>query len=150
MQIVGGDKLKDLPERGVLFVSNHQTYFADVSAMYQVFNAAENKVYNRVPFSTLFRPKAQCLLCGGCRDHEEGIVAKLMQYAGSVSIKRTWRGGKTINRGVDPKDIANIKKAMETGWIHHLPARHYTPIRKGRRGTVHLIRELNPVVVPVN
>ena len=38
-----------------------------------------------------------------------------MQYAGSVSIKRTREAGKQINRG-DPKDIANIKKAMETGW----------------------------------
>ena len=39
-RIVGADKLRDLPNQGVLFVSNHQTYFADVSAMYQVFNAA--------------------------------------------------------------------------------------------------------------
>ena len=47
IKIVGAEKLKDLPPQGVLFVSNHQTYFADVSAMYQVFNAAENGVYNR-------------------------------------------------------------------------------------------------------
>ena len=57
VQIVGADKLKDLPEKGVLFVSNHQTYFADVSAMYHVFNAAKNGVYNRVPLFSLLRPK---------------------------------------------------------------------------------------------
>ena len=31
---------KNLPENNVLFVSNHQTYFADVAAMFHVFNAS--------------------------------------------------------------------------------------------------------------
>lgn len=150
VQIVGADKLKDLPERGVLFVSNHQTYFADVSAMYQVFNAAENGIYNRVPMSTLFRPKLNVFFVAAAETMKKGLLPKLMQYAGSVSIKRTWReAGKTINRGVDPKDIANIKKAMETGWTITFPQGTTRPFVKGRRGTVHLIRELNPVVVPV-
>jgi len=52
-RIVGADKLRDLPNQGVLFVSNHQTYFADVSAMYQVFNAAEE---NRRTIVFLFTP----------------------------------------------------------------------------------------------
>jgi 1-acyl-sn-glycerol-3-phosphate acyltransferase len=150
VQIIGGDKLKGLPKRGVLFVSNHQTYFADVSALYQVFNATESKVYNRVPFYTLFRPKLNVFFVAAAETMKKGILPKLMRYAGSVSIKRTWReAGKQINRGVDPKDIANIKKAMETGWTITFPQGTTRPFVKGRRGTVHLIRELNPVVVPV-
>ena len=150
VQIVGADKLKDLPEKGVLFVSNHQTYFADVSAMYHVFNAAKNGVYNRVPLFSLLRPKMNIFFVAASETMKKGFLPKLMQYAGSVSIKRTWReAGKNINRSVDPKDIANIKMAMETGWTITFPQGTTRPFVKGRRGTVHLIRELNPVVVPV-
>jgi 1-acyl-sn-glycerol-3-phosphate acyltransferase len=39
LQIEGSEIIKDLPEKNVLFVSNHQTYFADVTAMIHVFNA---------------------------------------------------------------------------------------------------------------
>ena len=40
LQIHGSEILKTLPEKNVLFVSNHQTYFADVAAMLHVFNAS--------------------------------------------------------------------------------------------------------------
>ena len=150
IKIVGADKLKNLPNQKVLFVSNHQTYFADVSAMYQVFNAAENGIYNRLPFFTLFRPKLNVFFIAAAETMKKGLLPKLMQYAGSVSIKRTWReAGQNVNRTVDPKDIANIKLAMETGWTITFPQGTTRPFVKGRRGTVHLIRELQPVVVPV-
>ena len=40
LEIEGSEIIKDLPETNVLFVSNHQTYFADVVAMFHVFNAS--------------------------------------------------------------------------------------------------------------
>ena len=40
LQIEGSEILRNLPEQKVLFISNHQTYFADVMAMFHVFNAA--------------------------------------------------------------------------------------------------------------
>ena len=40
LKIEGSDILRGLPEKNVLFISNHQTYFADVVAMFHVFNAA--------------------------------------------------------------------------------------------------------------
>ena len=36
LKITGAEHLVDLPKTNVLFVSNHQTYFADVAAMYHV------------------------------------------------------------------------------------------------------------------
>ena len=112
VQIIGGDKLKGLPKRGVLFVSNHQTYFADVSALYQVFNATESNVYNRVPFYTLFKPKLNVFFVAAA-ETMKGILPKLMQYAGSVSIKRTWReAGKQINRG----EILKILRILKRPW----------------------------------
>ena len=40
LHIEGSEILRNLPERKVLFISNHQTYFADVAAMFHVFNAS--------------------------------------------------------------------------------------------------------------
>ncbi|MFT7386666.1 MAG: 1-acyl-sn-glycerol-3-phosphate acyltransferase, partial [Nonlabens sp.] len=40
MEIEGSEIIRNLPETGVLFVSNHQTYFADVVSMFHVFNAS--------------------------------------------------------------------------------------------------------------
>mgnify|MGYP000305711104 CR=1 FL=1 len=40
LHIEGSEIIKDLPDTNVLFVSNHQTYFADVVSMFHVFNAS--------------------------------------------------------------------------------------------------------------
>ena len=40
LNVEGSDVIRQLPENNVLFVSNHQTYFADVVAMFHVFNAS--------------------------------------------------------------------------------------------------------------
>ena len=40
LQIEGSEIIRNLPETNVLFISNHQTYFADVVAMFHVFNAS--------------------------------------------------------------------------------------------------------------
>ena len=40
LKIEGSDIIKNLPDKNVLFISNHQTYFADVVAMLHVFNAS--------------------------------------------------------------------------------------------------------------
>jgi 1-acyl-sn-glycerol-3-phosphate acyltransferase len=42
LQIEGSDVIRKLPDTNVLFISNHQTYFADVAAMFHVFNASLN------------------------------------------------------------------------------------------------------------
>jgi 1-acyl-sn-glycerol-3-phosphate acyltransferase len=39
LQIEGSEIIRNLPDTNVLFISNHQTYFADV-AMFHVFNAS--------------------------------------------------------------------------------------------------------------
>ena len=39
LKIEGSNILRELSETNVLFISNHQTYFADVVAMFHVFNA---------------------------------------------------------------------------------------------------------------
>jgi 1-acyl-sn-glycerol-3-phosphate acyltransferase len=40
LQIEGSEIIRNLPDTNVFFISNHQTYFADVVAMFHVFNAS--------------------------------------------------------------------------------------------------------------
>lgn len=150
-KVSGMEHLKDLPDRKVLFVSNHQTYFADVAAMYQAFNCHKWKVYNRIDFPwQLLNPKMNIYFIAAKETMSAGILPKLFAYVGSVSIKRTWReAGKTVDRGVDPKDINNIKTAIANGWVITFPQGTTRPFVPGRRGTAHIIKELQPIVIPV-
>ncbi len=149
--ITGAKNLKGLPKTKVLFVSNHQTYFADVAGMYQVFNAAKWGVYNRVNFFwALFNPKLDVYFIAALETMSAGILPKIFSYVGSVSIKRSWRAkGQAVDRGVDPGDIHKIKHAIESGWVVTFPQGTTTPFVPGRKGTAHIIKELKPVVIPV-
>ena len=41
LKISGTEHIKNLPKENVLFVSNHQTYFADVIALFHIFCAVK-------------------------------------------------------------------------------------------------------------
>lgn len=149
--VEGTENLANLPDRRVLFVSNHQTYFADVSAMYQTFNHVKWKKYNRINSAwTLLAPKLNVYFIAALETMKAGLLPRLMAYAGSVSIKRSWRSaGQNVDRGVDPKDIEKIRLAMNSGWVITFPQGTTRPFVKGRRGTAHLIKEIQPIVIPV-
>ena len=149
--IKGAKILENLPGNNVLFVSNHQTYFADVTGMYQVFCCAKWGVYNRInmPWYVL-NPKTNIYFIAARETMKAGILPKLFAYVGSVSIKRTWReSGKNVERGVDPKDINKVYKALQSGWVVTFPQGTTTPFVPGRKGTAHIIKEQQPVVIPV-
>ncbi len=143
--------LQNLPKRNVLFVSNHQTYFADVAGMYQVFCCSKWGVYDTINFPFfLLNPKLNIYFIAARETMKAGLLPKLFAYVGSVSIKRTWReAGKEIDRGVDPSDISKIFTALESGWVVTFPQGTTTPFVPGRRGTAHIIKESKPIVVPV-
>jgi 1-acyl-sn-glycerol-3-phosphate acyltransferase len=151
IKITGTDNIKDLPTQNVLFISNHQTYFADVITMNHIFssvkwgfkNSIENPVY-------LLNPKVNTYYVAAKETMKSGIIPKIFEYAGSISIKRTWReAGKDINRQVDLTDIKKIGMALEEGWVITFPQGTTTPYVPGRRGTAHIIKKYNPVVIPI-
>lgn len=149
--ISGTEHLQNLPGNGVLFVSNHQTYFAEVAMMFHVFAAVNNKRQNSIknPW-LLFRPKLNVYFIAALETMKKGILPKIFAYAGSVSIKRTWReAGQDINRQVDLRDISNIGTALDDGWVITFPQGTTTPYVKGRRGTVHIIKKYQPIVIPI-
>lgn len=149
--VSGSRKLKHLPKTNVLFVSNHQTYFADVTGMIQVFCSMKWGIYDRIdrPWY-LLNPRLNIYFIAALETMKAGLLPKLFAYVGSVSIKRTWREkGKKVDRGVDPRDINKIFTALQNGWVITFPQGTTTPFVPGRKGTAHIIKEVKPVVVPV-
>jgi 1-acyl-sn-glycerol-3-phosphate acyltransferase len=78
------------------------------------------------------------------------FIAKVLAYAGSVSIDRTWRAaGQDVNRQVKLSDITNIGKALEDGWVITFPQGTTTPWKPIRKGTAHIIKRYQPIVIPI-
>ena len=151
LQIEGSDIIRDLPNHNVLFVSNHQTYFADVVAMFHVFNASlSGRVDSIKNVGYLWRPKLNIYFVAAKETMRAGFLPRVLAYAGSVSIDRTWREkGKEINRQLKMKDISNIGLALDDGWVITFPQGTTTPFKPLRKGTAHIIKRYKPVVVPI-
>ena len=151
LKIEGSEIIRKLPERNVLFISNHQTYFADVVAMLHVFNASlSGRVDTIKNIGYLWNPKLNIYYIAAKETMNAGILPKILAYAGSVSIERTWRSkGKDIKRGVKFSDISNIGKALNDGWVITFPQGTTTPFKPIRKGTAHLIKQYKPIVIPI-
>ena len=92
LRIDGSDIIKNLPDKNVLFVSNHQTYFADVVSMFHVFNASlKGRVDSIKNIGYIWNPKLNLYFIAAKETMRSGILPRIMAYAGSVSIERTWR-----------------------------------------------------------
>ena len=151
LKIEGSEIIRNLPEKNVLFISNHQTYFADVVAMLHVFNASlSGRVDTIKNIGYLWNPKLNIYYIAAKETMNAGILPKILAYAGSVSIERTWRSkGEDIKRGVKFSDISNIGKALNDGWVITFPQGTTTPFKPIRKGTAHLIKQYKPIVIPI-
>lgn len=151
LHIEGSEIIKQLPEHNVLFVSNHQTYFADVVAMFHVFNASlSGRIDSIKNVGYLWKPKLNIYYVAAKETMNDGLLPKILAYAGSVSIERTWRAsGKSVNRQVKMSDISNIGKALDDGWVVTFPQGTTKPFKPLRKGTAHIIKQYKPLVVPI-
>src|SRR5690606_19816444 len=81
---------------------------------------------------------------------KKSLLTKILAYAGSISIERTWRAdGHDVNRQEKFSDISNIAKALDDGRVISIPQGTNTPWKPLRKGTAHIIKRYRPVVVPV-
>lgn len=151
LQIEGSEIIKNLPDTNVLFVSNHQTYFADVVSMFHVFNASlSGRVDSIKNIGYLWNPKMNLYFVAAKETMQSGLLPKILAYAGSISIERTWRAeGKDINRQVKLSDVSNIATALNDGWVITFPQGTTKPWKPIRRGTAHIIKRNKPLVVPI-
>jgi 1-acyl-sn-glycerol-3-phosphate acyltransferase len=151
LEIEGSEIIRKLPPNNVLFVSNHQTYFADVVAMFHVFNASlsgrEDNIKN---LGYIWNPKLNMYYVAAAETMKKSLLTKILAYAGSISVERTWRAeGKEVNRQVKMSDISSIGTALNDGWVITFPQGTTTPWKPLRKGTAHIIKKYKPVVVPV-
>ena len=151
LHIEGSEIIKNLPDKNVLFISNHQTYFADVVAMFHVFNASlSGRIDSIKNVGYLWKPKLNIYFVAAKETMKSGLIPKFLAYAGSISIERTWRSqGQNVNRQVKMSDISNIKKALDDGWVITFPQGTTTPFKPIRKGTAHIIKHYKPIVVPI-
>jgi 1-acyl-sn-glycerol-3-phosphate acyltransferase len=150
-EIQGTENLTGLPGKNVLFVSNHQTYFIDVLALYHVFGSIKWKFRNKISNPLyLLNPKINLFFVAARETMRSGIIPRILAYTGAIPIKRTWReAGREIKREVDLKDFYNIGEALKEGWVITFPQGTTTPFAPGRTGTAHIIKEFRPIVIPV-
>ncbi|WP_185861547.1 lysophospholipid acyltransferase family protein [Blattabacterium cuenoti] len=151
LHLEGTEYIRKLPDKKVLFVSNHQTYFADVFAMFHVFCSIKNGFINSIKNPIyLLNPKVNLYYVAAKETMDHNFLTKLFTYSGGITVKRTWReGNKKINRSVDVSEITRMGIAINDGWLITFPQGTTQAFAPGRRGIVHVIRKYNPIVVPI-
>jgi len=151
LKISGTEHLRRLPKNNVLFVSNHQTYFADVITFLHIFCAVKWRKQNKLgipyyllnPFTNVYYVAAEETMRGSW-------VSRLFTLAGALTVKRTWTKQSTeVRRGLDPSDTRKITRALEDSWVITFPQGTTKAFAPGRKGTAHIIKQNKPVVVPV-
>ncbi|CAM3486595.1 Phospholipid/glycerol acyltransferase [Flavobacterium longum] len=151
LQIEGSEIITELPDTNVLFIANHQTYFADVVAMFHVFNASlSGRVDNIKGIGYLWQPKLNIYYVAAKETMQEGWLPRILAYVGAITVERTWRAkGKDVQREVNPNDTENIKIALNDGWVITFPQGTTKSFKPVRKGTAHIIKQHKPIVVPI-
>jgi len=151
LQIEGTHWLNQLPDKKVLIISNHQTYFADAIAIIHVINAALNGRENNIDnIKYAWKLKLNLYYIAAIETMKDGLIPKILSHTGSILVKRTWREkGKKIERQVDLKNINDIKTAIDDGWVITFPQGTTKPFAPVRKGTAHIIQKNDPLVVPI-
>src|SRR6185437_698981 len=123
LKISGTENLKNLPKRNVLFVSNHQTYFADVITFLHIFCAVKWGKRDRLglPYY-LLNPFTNVYYVAAEETMRASWVSRLFTMAGALTVKRTWNSAShEVRRGLDPSDTRKIFRALDTSWVITFP-----------------------------
>jgi 1-acyl-sn-glycerol-3-phosphate acyltransferase len=151
LEIKGMENLQHLPKQNVLFVSNHQTYFADVITFLHIFCAVSWRKKNKlgIPYYLLW-PFTRVKYVAAEETMKSGWLSKLFSLAGAITVKRTWRAnGQEVRRGLDASDTRKIESALQKNWVITFPQGTTKPFAPGRKGTAFIIKQHQPIVIPV-
>ena len=140
VHVEGDEILPELPRRNVVFLANHQTYFMEALAFFDL-------VYVRYQF-----PLEDPILRFSAAEEtmKKNLLTGLMKLAGGVTFKRSFRAeGVDVQRPVDLDGVERVQQAIQEGWLLHFPA---GTTRKGaplRAGVARLLHQTRAVAVPV-
>jgi 1-acyl-sn-glycerol-3-phosphate acyltransferase len=151
LRISGTEHIENLPKKNVLFVSNHQTYFADVITFLHIFCAVKWRRRNKLGLPVyLLNPFSRVYYVAAEETMKSSFISRLFTLAGALTVKRTWKkDGAEARRGLDPSDTRKIERALSNSWVITFPQGTTKPFAPGRKGTAHIIRHCRPVVIPV-
>ena len=151
LKISGTEHLRNLPKKKVLFVSNHQTYFADVITFLHIFCAVKWGKMNRlgIPYY-LLNPFTRVNYVAAEETMKGSLISRLFLLAGGLTVKRTWnKESKEIRKGLDASDTRKIFDALENNWVITFPQGTTKSFKPVRKGTAHIIKQHRPIVVPI-
>lgn len=151
LRISGTEYIAGLPPRKVLFVSNHQTYFADVITFLHIFCAVKWGKKNRlgIPYY-LLNPFTRVNYVAAEQTMRGSFISRIFLLAGGLTVKRTWnKDSREIRKGLDASDTRKIFSALENNWVITFPQGTTKPFAPGRKGTALIIRQSRPIVIPV-
>jgi len=151
LRIEGTEHLRRLPKGNVLFVSNHQTYFADVITFLHIFCAVKWGKRDRLglPYY-LLNPFTNVYYVAAEETMRATWVSRLFTMAGALTVRRTWNKESTERRkGLDPSDTRKITRALESSWVITFPQGTTKAFAPGRKGTALIIKQNRPIVIPV-
>ena len=151
LKIRGTENIKSLPTKNVLFVSNHQTYFAEVITFLHIFAAVKWRKENRlgVPYY-LLNPFTRVFYVAAAETMKGSWISRLFTIAGAITVKRTWKSeGTEVRKGLDPSDTRKIHRALESNWVITFPQGTTMPYAPGRKGTALIIKMNKPIVIPI-
>ena len=140
VHVEGDEVLKDLPRKNVVFLANHQTYFLEALAFFDL-------VYVRHQL-----PLEDPVLRFSAAEEtmKKNLLTKLMSLAGGVTFRRSFReGGVDVIRPVDMDGVARVEEAIQDGWLLHFPA---GTTKKGaplRSGVSRLLHNTKAVALPM-
>jgi len=140
VHVEGDEVLKELPRRNVVFLANHQTYFLEAIAFFDLVY-----VRHQMPLeSPIVRFSA------AEETMKQNLLTKLMTLAGGVTFRRSFReAGEDVRRAVDMEGVARVEEAIQDGWLLHFPA---GTTKKGaplRGGVTRLLHNTKAVALPL-
>ncbi len=140
VKVEGDEVLGTLPRTNVIFLANHQTYFLEAMAFFDLVY-----VRHRLP---LENPVLR--FSAAEETMKMNPLTMIMKMAGGVTLKRRTRdAGRDVNRPVDLEGVARIQDAIRTGWLLHFPSgttREGAPIRPG---VARILHDARAIAVPV-
>jgi 1-acyl-sn-glycerol-3-phosphate acyltransferase len=140
VHVEGDEVLKGLPRRNVVFLANHQTYFLEALAFFDLVY-----VRHQVPLEDpILRFSA------AEETMKKNLLTRLMTLVGGVTFRRSFReGGVDVRRPVDLDGVSRVEEAIRDGWLLHFPA---GTTRKGaplRSGVTRLLHNTRAVALPM-
>jgi 1-acyl-sn-glycerol-3-phosphate acyltransferase len=138
--VEGDEILPELPRRQVVFLSNHQTYFMEAIAFFDL-------VYLRhhLPLEDPF-----LRFSAAEETMKKSPLTALMNLAGGVTFKRSFReAGMDVKRAVDVEGASRVADAVRSGWLLHFPAGTTKQGAPFRPGVARLLHSTRALAVPV-